>query len=139
MIHYLDPTSEVYLIKTVEKQLISEHMSSILSKGLDNLLEQDKKVELKLMYNLLGKVTGGHAELKGKMCDYVKNRGRVIVVNPEKDKTMYVIQPRDTAQARKFKKSWAKKFVKSNRKSISRIFSLHYIFHKNCFPESEKK
>merc|ERR1719458_983750 len=63
-------------------------MSSILSKGLDNLLEQDKKVELKLMYNLLGKVTGGHAELKGKMCDYVKNRGRVIVVNPEKDKTM---------------------------------------------------
>ena len=92
MIHYLDPTSEVYLIKTVEKQLISEHMSSILSKGLDNLLEQDKKVELKLMYNLLGKVTGGHAELKGKMCDYVKNRGRVIVVNPEKDKTMYVIQ-----------------------------------------------
>ena len=67
-------------------------MSSILSKGLDNLLEQDKKVELKLMYNLLGKVTGGHAELKGKMCDYVKNRGRVIVVNPEKDKTMYVIQ-----------------------------------------------
>merc|ERR1712045_937941 len=88
LIHYLDPISEVYLIKTVEKQLISEHMSSILSKGLDNLLEQDKKVELKLMYNLLGKVTGGHAELKGKMCDYVKNRGRVIVVNPEKDKTM---------------------------------------------------
>ena len=67
-------------------------MSSILSKGLDNLLEQDKKVELKLMYNLLGKVTGGHAELKGKMCDYVKNRGRVIVVNPEKDKTMYVFK-----------------------------------------------
>ena len=28
--------------------------------------------------------------------------------------------------------------MKSNRKSISRIFSLHYIFHKNCFPESEK-
>merc|ERR1712001_469148 len=88
LIHYLDPTSEVYLIKTVEKQLISEHMSSILSKGLDGLLEGDRKPELKLMYNLLGKVTGGHAELKGKMCDYVKNRGRVIVVNPEKDKTM---------------------------------------------------
>ena len=132
MIHYLDPTSEVYLIKTVEKQLISEHMSSILSKGLDNLLEQDKKVELKLMYNLLGKVTGGHAELKGKMCDYVKNRGRVIVVNPEKDKTMYVIQPRP-----------------ENLKYLAQITREKNQFHgffpyiifsiKNCFPENEKK
>lgn len=86
--HYLDPSSEVHLIKTVEKQLISEHLSSILTKGLDGLLEEDRKPELKLMYALLGKVVGGHAELKGKMCDYVKKRGRVIVVNPEKDKTM---------------------------------------------------
>merc|ERR1712029_446083 len=35
-----------------------------------------------------GRVKSGHQELKGKMCDYVKERGRVIVVNPEKDKTM---------------------------------------------------
>ena len=125
MIHYLDPTSEVYLIKTVEKQLISEHMSSILSKGLDNLLEQDKKVELKLMYNLLGKVTGGHAELKGKMCDYVKNRGRVIVVNPEKDKTMYVIQQ---PRPENLKNHGKKKIMKSDSKSISRIFSLKSYF-----------
>ena len=40
------------------------------------------------MYQLLGKVSDGHTELKGKMCDFVKKRGRVIVVNPEKDKTM---------------------------------------------------
>lgn len=86
--HYLDPSSEVQLIKTVEKQLISEHLSSILTKGLDGLLEGDRKSELRLMYALLGKVIGGHKELKGKMCDYVKKRGRVIVVNPEKDKTM---------------------------------------------------
>ncbi len=88
LLHYLDPSSETALIHTVEKQLISEHLSSILSKGLDNLLEENRKVELRLMYSLLGKVMGGHTELKGKMCDYVKNRGRVIVVNPEKDKTM---------------------------------------------------
>ena len=100
-------------------------MSSILSKGLDNLLEQDKKVELKLMYNLLGKVTGGHAELKGKMCDYVKNRGRVIVVNPEKDKTMYVIQQ---PRPENLKNHGQKKIVKSDSKSISRIFSLKSYF-----------
>merc|ERR1712021_115973 len=40
------------------------------------------------MYFLVGKVQGGPAELKGKMCDYVKKRGRVIVVSPEKDKEM---------------------------------------------------
>ena len=88
LLHYLDPTSEIHLIKTVEKQLISEHLSQILTKGLDALLEGDRKPELKLMYSLVGKVAGGPQELKGKMCDYVKKRGRVIVVNPEKDKTM---------------------------------------------------
>ena len=72
----------------MEKQLISEHLSQILTKGLDALLEGDRKPELKLMYSLVGKVAGGPQELKGKMCDYVKKRGRVIVVNPEKDKTM---------------------------------------------------
>jgi len=88
LLHYLDPSSEIHLIKTVEKQLISEHLNNILTKGLDALLEEDRKPELKLMYSLVGKVAGGPAELKGKMCDYVKKRGRVIVVNPEKDKEM---------------------------------------------------
>ena len=40
------------------------------------------------MYGLLGKVTGGHAELKGKMCDYVKNHGRSLVTIQERDKSM---------------------------------------------------
>ena len=59
LLHYLDPSSEVHLIKSVEKQLISEHLSAILSKGLDDLLEKDRKIDLKLMYFLLGKVAGG--------------------------------------------------------------------------------
>ena len=88
LIHYLDQTSKWQLIHTVEKQLISEHISAILSKGLDLLLEENRKPELKLMYDLLGRVKGGHAELKTKMCEFVKKRGAVIVINPEKDKTM---------------------------------------------------
>lgn len=88
LLHYLDSSSKWQLVYTVEKQLISEHLSSILTKGLDGLLEEVRKPELRLMYGLLGRVKGGHTELKGKMCDYVKKRGRVIVVNPEKDKTM---------------------------------------------------
>ena len=73
----------------MEKQLISEHLSQILTKGLDALLEGNRFPELKLMYSLVGKVVGGPQELKGKMCDYVKKRGRVIVVNPEKIKQWF--------------------------------------------------
>ncbi len=40
------------------------------------------------MYSLLGRVKGGHLELRNKMCDFVKSRGTEIVINPEKDKTM---------------------------------------------------
>ncbi len=61
---------------------------AILSKGLDGLLEENRKQELRLMYQLLGRVKNGHSELRVKVCEYVKRRGAVIVVNPEKDKTM---------------------------------------------------
>jgi len=40
------------------------------------------------MYNLLGRVKNGQQELCSKMAEYVKKRGKVIVINPEKDKTM---------------------------------------------------
>jgi len=88
LVHYLDPSSKWQLIHMMEKQLLSEHLSTILTKGLDDLLETNRKPELLLMYTLLGRVSGGHDELKGKLCDFVKKRGRLIVVNPEKDKTM---------------------------------------------------
>ena len=66
LIHYLDQMSKWQLIHTVENQLISEHLSSILTKGLDGLLEENRKDDLKLMYSLLGRVKSGHNELKGK-------------------------------------------------------------------------
>ena len=76
------------MIHTVEKELISEHLNAILTKGLDLLLEENRKPELRLMYDLIGRVKKGHGELKSKMCEFVKKRGAVIVINPEKDKTM---------------------------------------------------
>ena len=88
LLHYLDQTSKWPLIHTVEKQLLAQHLQTILSKGLDFLLEENRVEDLQLMYNLLGKVKNGHTELCSKMADYVKKRGKVIVINPEKDKTM---------------------------------------------------
>ena len=88
LLHYLDSSSKWQLIHCVEKQLLAHHLNSILSKGLDMLLEEDRTEDLQLMYNLLGRVKDGQTELCSKMAEYVKKRGKVIVLNPEKDKTM---------------------------------------------------
>jgi len=88
LLHYLDQSSKWQLIHSVEKQLLAQHLSSILNKGLDFLLEENRIEDLQLMYNLLGRVKNGQAELCSKMSEYVKKRGKVTVINPEKDKTM---------------------------------------------------
>jgi len=90
--YYLDTSTKYQLFHIVEKQLIAEHLTTILTKGLDILMEENRIVDLKLMYNLLGRVKNSNvnaqSELCNKMADYVKKRGKVIVINPEKDKTM---------------------------------------------------
>lgn len=88
LLHYLDSSSKWQLIHTVEKQLIAEHINTILARGLDILLEESRVPDLSLMYTLLAKVKSGTSEICAKMAEYVKKRGKVIVINPEKDKTM---------------------------------------------------
>lgn len=88
LLHYLDSSSKWQLIHCVEKQLLAQHLGTILSKGLDMLLEEDRAEDLQLMFTLLGRVKDGQSELCTKMAEYVKKRGKVIVINPEKDKTM---------------------------------------------------
>ena len=55
LLHYLDQSSKWQLIHTVEKQLLAEHLQSILVKGLDLLLEESRIADLRLMYNLVGR------------------------------------------------------------------------------------
>jgi len=88
LIHYLDTSTKWSLIHTVEKQLISEHVSSILQKGLEQLLNENRLDDLKLMYSLLTRVKKGLAELCVNFNAYIKKYGRTIVIDPEKDKTM---------------------------------------------------
>nr|CAG4648506.1 EOG090X01NX [Polyphemus pediculus] len=88
LLHYLDHSTKRNLITTVEKQLIGEHLVQILQKGLDSLIEENRVHDLKLAYNLLCRVKNGTQELCTCFCTYVKKRGRTIVIDPEKDKTM---------------------------------------------------
>ncbi|KAL1493326.1 hypothetical protein ABEB36_011401 [Hypothenemus hampei] len=88
VLHYLDPGTKYQLIHTVEKQLLREHVTQILQKGLDQLLSEFRLDDLSLLYNLLSRVKNGLIELCSSFNAYIKKRGRTIVIDPQKDKTM---------------------------------------------------
>lgn len=88
VIHYLDAGTKYQLIHVVEKQLLREHVTQILQKGLDQLLSEYRISDLSLLYNLLTRVKNGLVELCTAFNAYIKKKGRTIVIDPEKDKTM---------------------------------------------------
>ena len=72
LLYYLDSSTKWPLIHTVEKQLLSEHLSTILHKGLENLLEENRIPELTLLYDLLTRVKNGLVELCINFNTYIK-------------------------------------------------------------------
>ena len=83
---YLDQSqgSKWQMIHSVEKRLLDQHLASILNKELDFLLEENRIEDLQLMYSLLGRVKNGQVELCSKMAEYVKKRGKVIMIYSRK-------------------------------------------------------
>ncbi|MCJ8747848.1 hypothetical protein PDJAM_G00158090 [Pangasius djambal] len=88
VISYLDQSTQKPLISAVEKQLLGEHMTAILQKGLSTLLDENRVTELTLLYQLFSKVKGGLPVLLQFWREYIKNFGGEIVGSPEKDKDM---------------------------------------------------
>ncbi|KAH8336932.1 cullin-4A [Drosophila kikkawai] len=88
LLHYLDSSTKHPLIYNVEKELLAEHLTSILQKGLDSLLEDNRLSDLTLLYGLLSRVKNGTSELCGNFNGFIKKKGRTIVIDPEKDKSM---------------------------------------------------
>lgn len=76
------------LIVTIERQLLTEHLTGILQKGMDNLMEENRISDLLLLYQLFSRVKNGVAELCTAFNAYIKKKGRTIVIDPEKDKSM---------------------------------------------------
>uniref|UniRef100_A0A8D3BUR8 Cullin 4A n=1 Tax=Scophthalmus maximus TaxID=52904 RepID=A0A8D3BUR8_SCOMX len=85
---YLDQSTQKPLISCVEKQLLGEHMTAMLQKGLSTLLDENRVTELALLYQLFNKVKGGLPTLLQFWRDYIKSFGGEIVCTPEKDKDM---------------------------------------------------
>lgn len=88
VITYLDQSTQKPLIATVEKQLLGEHLTATLQKGLTHLLDENRIQDLSLLYQLFSRVRGGVQVLLQQWIEYIKAFGSTIVINPEKDKTM---------------------------------------------------
>ncbi|XP_024139562.1 cullin-4B [Oryzias melastigma] len=88
VITYLDQSTQKPLIATVEKQLLGEHLTATLQKGLTQLLDENRIQDLSLLYQLFSRVRGGVQVLLQHWIEYIKAFGSTIVINPEKDKTM---------------------------------------------------
>uniref|UniRef100_A0A8C2LSN9 Cullin N-terminal domain-containing protein n=1 Tax=Cricetulus griseus TaxID=10029 RepID=A0A8C2LSN9_CRIGR len=88
LITYLDQTTQKSLIVSVGKQLLGEHLTTILQKGLNNLLYENRIQDLSLLYQLFSRVQGEIQVLLQQWIEYIKAFGSTIVINPEIDNTM---------------------------------------------------
>ncbi|XP_073957721.1 cullin-4A-like [Choristoneura fumiferana] len=68
--------------------LLSEHLTGILSKGLEALMDGPRLADLTTLYSLFSRVKDGLTELCSHFNAYIKKKGRTIVIEPERDKTM---------------------------------------------------
>ncbi|CAN7947275.1 unnamed protein product, partial [Ixodes hexagonus] len=72
LLHYLDHSTKKPLISCVERQLLGQHLSLILQKGMDQLLDDNR--DLGLMYSLFARVKDGLPMLCTHFNHYVKVR-----------------------------------------------------------------
>ncbi|KAA0202176.1 hypothetical protein HAZT_HAZT006072 [Hyalella azteca] len=76
------------LVHLLVKQLLGEHKTTIIQKGLDDMLNEHRKDDFRLLYNLMGRVKGGHQLLCSSFNAHIKAHGKTIVTEPLKDKAM---------------------------------------------------
>lgn len=60
------------LIHTIERQLLSEHLSGILGKGLEALMDGPRLADLTTLYSLFSRVKEGLSELCNHFNAYIK-------------------------------------------------------------------
>lgn len=64
--------NRVPLISCLEKQLIAEHIPTMLNKGLDSMLDEHRIDDLKLLYQLVSRIKNGVDQLKLAYSQYIK-------------------------------------------------------------------
>ncbi|CAK9296805.1 unnamed protein product [Gordionus sp. m RMFG-2023] len=80
--HYLDKSTEDYIIKVVEEELICQHMKTIVemeNSGVTHMLKNDKTADLACMYKLLSRVRNGLECMTQCVSTYLKDKGLSLV------------------------------------------------------------
>ena len=85
---YLQISTRKKLIPSVERELIEAHQSVMIAKGTDALIDSNRTDDMTLMFQLLSRTAQGLQELCRAFCEYIKKRGRVIVMDEAEDKNM---------------------------------------------------
>eukprot|EP01112_Ceratiomyxa_fruticulosa_P003545 TRINITY_DN1386_c0_g1_i3.p1 TRINITY_DN1386_c0_g1~~TRINITY_DN1386_c0_g1_i3.p1 ORF type:complete len:747 (+),score=118.94 TRINITY_DN1386_c0_g1_i3:321-2561(+) len=87
--HYLDPSTEPKLREVTEKELLTTHLKSLIdmeNSGLISMLRDDKVEDLRRMYSLFTRIVSGLATMRDTMSNYVKEIGKELVTDEEKQK-----------------------------------------------------
>ncbi|KAL5080229.1 hypothetical protein RYX36_008650 [Vicia faba] len=85
--HYLDPRTESEITKVVEKEMIENHMQTLVrmeNSDLVNMLMDDKYEDLGRMYNLFRRVPSGLTTVKNVMTSFIRDTGKQLVMDPER-------------------------------------------------------
>eukprot|EP00164_Ancoracysta_twista_P001606 GFYU01002109.1.p1 GENE.GFYU01002109.1~~GFYU01002109.1.p1 ORF type:complete len:747 (+),score=223.69 GFYU01002109.1:49-2241(+) len=84
--HYLDMSTEAPLKERVERELIKTHMATLLdmeTSGIFPMFRDDKLEDLGRMYELFKRVPSGLLEMKERLSTYLKEKGKLLVSDPE--------------------------------------------------------
>jgi cullin 3 len=83
----LDQSTEARLRATAEQELLATHLKSLISMdtGLVSMLKLQKFTDLRVMYNLFGRLVDGHAEMRAVLLEHVKAIGTTIVNDEQKE------------------------------------------------------
>ncbi|KAL4421065.1 hypothetical protein ABPG77_001360 [Micractinium sp. CCAP 211/92] len=86
---YLDASTEAKVVRVVEGELVSRQMRALAdmeNSGVVPMLQQDKYADLARMYGLFRRVQGGLDLLRTTMGDHLKETGKALVMDPERQK-----------------------------------------------------
>lgn len=87
--YYLDPLTEPLIRKVVDKELIANHMTTIIemeNSGLVYMLENDKLEDLSRMYSLFSRTETGLALMAKHLDKYLREIGKNLVLPEEETK-----------------------------------------------------
>ncbi|KAJ3080356.1 Cullin-4, partial [Rhizoclosmatium hyalinum] len=85
---YLSLATKKGAVSIVERVLVENHVSLLLQRGFDNLIQDERVLDLGRMYSLYSRVPNGLSEMKKYFGDYIVKFGLSIVNDVARDPTM---------------------------------------------------